>query len=206
MCTCNLQQALAVLTPRKHAGALFERYEAATATAAGAWAAGVPRAAGARFELSATNAWPAAFPMPDGARGRRDLYSSSAHAGLRGGVRGSEGTGRVFTTGMGAASGLGSLYAGRGDYSSSNSGHFGEKADKGYVPNLGYRTARGDYAAPYGSSPSSRYGAGMLHPRGNRLPDDLEQLLSDAAAYRNRHRLASLCFQLLKLIILARSL
>ncbi len=107
---------------------------------------------------------------------------------------------------MGAASGLGSLYAGRGDYSSSNSGHFGEKADKGYVPNLGYRTARGDYAAPYGSSPSSRYGAGMVHPRGNRLPDDLEQLLSDAAAYRNRHRLASLCFQLLKLIILARSL
>lgn len=184
---CNLQQALAVLTPRKHAGALCERYEAATATAAGAWPAGVQRAAGSRFEPSATKTWPAAFHMPDGARGRRDLYSSSAHAGLRGEVQGSEGTGRVFTTEIGAASGLGSLYAGRNDYASCNFGHFGEKADKGYVPNPGYRTARGDYAAPYGSSRSSRYGVGMLHPRGNRLPDDLEQLLSDAAAYRNRH-------------------
>ena len=187
MCACNLQQALAVLTPRKHASALCERYEAATATAAGAWGAGVPRAADARFEPSATNTWPAAFPLPDGAGERRDLYSSSSlpYAGLKGEVWGSEGTGRVFTTNMGASSGLGSLYAGRSDYASSNSGHFGEKADKGYPK--GYRTARADYAASYGSSPPSRYGAGMLHPHGNRLPDDLARLLADAAAYRKHH-------------------
>ena len=131
--------------------------------------------------------WPAAFPLPDGAGERRDLYSSSAlpYAGLRGEVWGSEGTGRVFTTNMGASSGLGSLYAGRSDYASSNSGHFGEKADKGYPK--GYRTARADYAASYGSSPPSRYGAGMLHPHGNRLPDDLARLLADAAAYRKHH-------------------
>jgi len=130
-------------------------------------ATGNPRFLSPRSLTSPNTAGPSsARGFFDRGGGGRDSHSSAAlhYAGTRGGVVGGErsmpGTSDVFA---GAATGSGSPYASRSSYASSGSGHSRERAASAHVPNPGYRTARGDYAAPYGGMSVSRYGAGMTH-------------------------------------------